>query len=167
MGNAQTLGLKNPMKAEAADVTKTLTARQWVNELADIPGVNPRVNPSGAGISQLIDDLDKQGKLNPLASRWNDFMAGTWGAGDPEYAALRAKMGLSNTLLMQVHVGSKGSSSQLLQHFEDLANAGKMDGPTLKSSYNSELDYVRKKQMLPGGGGSHPAGGQHDPMGIR
>jgi hypothetical protein len=77
-------------------------------------------------------------------------MAGKWGAGDPEYAALRAKMGLSTTLLMQAHVGSRGGSA-LLEHFEDLANAGKMDGQTLKSAMNSEINYVQDKAMDPAG----------------
>ena len=138
------------MKAESADVTKALSARAWVSDLADKPGVNPRTNPEQTGISQLIDDLDKQGKLGVITSRYNDFMAGKVGAGDPEVAALPAKMGLSNTLLMNVHVGNRGGS-YMMEHFQDLANQGHMDGPTLKSSFNSEMDYVRSKQMLPGG----------------
>ena len=78
-------------------------------------------------------------------------MAGKFGAGDPEYAALRAKMGLSTTLLMQAHVGSRGGSA-LLEHFQDLANAGKMDGATLKSAMGSEVNYVRDKAMDPNEG---------------
>ena len=35
-------------------------------------------------IVQLVDKLDSEGKLGPLACRWNEFMAGKFGAGDPE-----------------------------------------------------------------------------------
>ena len=101
-------------------------------------------------------------------------MAGKVGAGDSEYTALRTKLGLSNTLLMNVHVGNRGGS-EMLEHFQDLANAGKMSGPTLKAAYGSELNYVRGSQMLPAGakaGGAAPGaggGGQFsvtDPRGV-
>lgn len=161
MGQAQQLGLKNTMKADTNDVTKAMTSRQWVNDIADIPGSDPRTNPQGVGVKQLIDDLAAQGKLGVITSRWNDFMAGKVGAGDPEYAALRAKLGLSNTLLMNVHVGNRGGS-YMTEHFEDLANAGKMDARTLQSAYGSEIDYVRRKQMLPGGGGAPSGAGAAD-----
>ena len=134
------------MKADADMTNKALAARHWLtlaNQQGDANG-----DPSDMGIMQLIDKLDAEGKLGPLAGRWNDFMAGKWGAGDPEYAALRAKMGLSTTLLMQAHVGSRGGSA-LLEHFEDLANAGKMDGATLKSAMASEGNYVQDKAMDP------------------
>ncbi len=146
MGQAQKMGIQNPMKADADMVNKSQAARHWL-QLANGQG-DPKGGPEDMGIMQLVDKLDAEGKLGPLASRWNDFLAGKYGAGDPDYAALRAKMGLSTTLLMQAHVGSRGGSA-LLEHFEDLANAGKMDGPTLKSSLGSEIAYVQQKAMDP------------------
>ena len=115
--------------------------------------MSPAKNADQMGALQLIDDLDKRGKLGVVASRWNDFMAGNVGAGDPEMEALRVKMGLSTTLLMNVHVGQRGGS-YMMEHFEDLANAGKMNAQTLKSGVRSELDYVRDRAMLPSGGGN-------------
>ena len=75
-------------------------------------------------------------------------MAGTLGKGDPEVEELRTKMGLLATGLMQVHVGARGSA-QMLEHFEDMANAKKMDGPTLLSGLNAENNYVTRKAMIP------------------
>lgn len=148
MSQAQTMGIQNPMKADADMVNKSQAARHWL-QLANGQG-DPKGAPEDMGIMQLVDKLDAAGKLGPLAGRWNDFMAGKFGAGDPDYAALRAKMGLSTTLLMQAHVGSRGGSA-LLEHFEDLANAGKMDGATLKSALGSEINYVQDKAMDPNG----------------
>ena len=142
---AQQLGLQNPTKADSDMVNKGTAARDWLiiaNGQAD-----PTAAPEDMGIMQLVQ-THSEGKLGPLAGRWNDFLAGKFGAGDPEYAALRAKMGLSTTLLMQAHVGSRGGSA-LLEHFEDLANAGKMDGPTLKAALGSEVNYVTDKSMDP------------------
>ncbi len=145
-GQAQQAGIQNPMKADADMVNKALAARHWLN-LANKQG-EAKGNPEDMGIMQLVDKLDSEGKLGPLASRWNEFMTGKVGAGDPEVAALRAKMGLSTTLLMQAHVGSRGSA-QMLEHFEDLANQKKLDGPTLKAALGAEISYVQDKAMDP------------------
>lgn len=155
--DAKTMGLTGTMKADADVVNKSHAARTWLN-LASKQA--PEGSPADQmGIMQLIDKMDKEGKLGPIASRWNDFLAGKVGAGDPDYAALRAKMGLSSTKLMQAHVGSRGGAF-MLEHFEDLANAGKMDGPTLKAGVSSELDYMKDVAMLPAGKGPAGAGPQ-------
>lgn len=146
VGQAQQMGVANPMKADADMVNKALAARHWLN-LAN-KQADPKAPGDEMGIMQLVDKLDSEGKLGPLASRWNEFMTGKVGAGDPDVAALRAKMGLSSTLLMQAHVGSRGSA-QMLEHFEDLANQKKLDGPTLKAALGAEVNYVEDKAMDP------------------
>jgi hypothetical protein len=144
---AQDMGLKNPMKAGEQEVAKAQAARHWI-PLATAEG-DPK-NPDTMGILPLIDKLDKEGKLGVVASRWNDFLSGKVGAGDPDFTALRAKMGLSTTLLMNAHVGSRGGS-YMLEHFQDLADAGKMDASTLRSGVKSELNYIEGRAMLPKG----------------
>jgi hypothetical protein len=145
-GQAQQMGIQNPMQADADMVNKAMAGRHWLS-LATKPAP-AGADPQDMSITQLVDKLDKAGKLGPLASRWNEFMTGTWGGGDPVVSALRAKMGLSTTLLMQAHVGNRGSA-QMLEHFEDLANQKKLDGPTLKAAFGSEINYVRDRAMDP------------------
>lgn len=145
-GQAQEMGIQNPMQADADMVNKSMAARHWLS-LATKPAP-PGADPQDMSITQLVDKLDKSGQLGVVASRWNDFMAGKVGAGDPDVAALRAKMGLSTTLLMQAHVGNRGSA-QMLEHFEDLANQKKLDAPTLKAAFGSEISYVRDRAMDP------------------
>lgn len=142
-------GLTAQVKADANDVGMAISARKFI-PLADKQGKTPQQ----MGILQLIDKLDKDGKLGPLASRWNDFMAGTWGAGDPDYEALRVKGGLAQTLLLKMHVGGRGGQN-MLEHFKGLADAGKMDAATLKSGIQSELDYAKDAAMQPEGGGGN------------
>lgn len=152
--DAKSLGLTGAMKADADLVNKSHAARTWLS-------LASKEAPAGApadqmGIMQLVDKMDAAGKLGPIASRWNDFLTGKIGAGDPDYAALRAKMGLSATKLMQAHVGSRGGAF-MLEHFEDLANAGKMDATTLKAGLASELNYMQDVAMLPQRGAAQPA----------
>lgn len=144
---ARDMNLRSPMKAEQADVSKAMSARQWVRELATPTTADPHANPMQAGIGQLIDDLDKRGQLDFIARHWNDFMAGTIGARDPEVQALHTKLQLSGSLLAQAHAGKVGSA--MMEHFQDLANDEKMNGPMLKAGFGSELNYVQQRQMLP------------------
>lgn len=142
---ADDLGLKNVMKAGEQEVGKAQAARHWI-PLATAEGDGK--NPETMGILPLIDRLDKKGELGVLASHWNEFLAGKIGASDLDFAALRAKMGLSTTLLMNAHVGSRGGS-YMLEHFQDLADAGKMNADTLRTGVKSELDYIKGRAMLP------------------
>lgn len=104
------------------------------------------------GLFGLIDkDLAqfKDGELEGLGPRWNEFLAGTIGAADPRYVALRTHLtGLLSTALMQAHVGSRGGE-RIMEHFQDLANAGKMSLPTLKAAITAERQYVEEKAMRP------------------
>jgi hypothetical protein len=154
--DANKMGLTGQMKADTDLVNKSQAGRDWLN-LATAKAA-PNAPPSQMGIMQLVDKMDQDGKLGTVASRWNEFMAGKVGAGDPDFAALRAKMGLSTTKLMQAHVGSRGGAF-MLEHFQDLADAGKMDAPTLKSALSSEVDYMQDVAKMPNrgpqGGGSN------------
>jgi hypothetical protein len=151
LAEAKKMGLTSLMKADVDMANKSEAAKHWI-QLADKQGDSPQT----MGIVQLIDKMEREGKLGIAASRWNEFMAGRIGNGDPEFTALRAKIALGNTKLMQAHVGSRGGSF-MLEHFEDLANAKKMDAATLRSGILSELDYMKDVAMAPepaqGGGG--------------
>ena len=74
LSQAKELGLKNQAKADNDTLNKTLAARHVEPLLYSTDPANP-------GIMQMIDKLDKEGKLGPLASRWNDFMARKYGSG--------------------------------------------------------------------------------------
>ncbi len=138
-------GIQDAGKMESADITKTQSGRQWLTLANKQAPAN--ATPDEMGISQLLDKLDKEDKLGPLAGRLNEFLAGKYGSGDPEYSALRTKLDLSNTLLATVHSGRLGPF--LMENMQGLAAAGKMDGPTLKAAFKSEQDYVGDRAMDP------------------
>lgn len=97
----------------------------------------------------------KPGELENLAPRWNEFLAGNpiAGASDPRYIALRTHVnGLLGTAMMQAHVGSRGGEN-MMEHFADIANAGKMSQETLKAALGAERQYVEEKAMRPQGVG--------------
>lgn len=139
------MGIADATELPADDYKKSLAARHWLmlaNKQAP-----PGSDASDMGITQLINKMDKDGKLGPLAGRWNDFMTKDWGSGDADYAALRTKLDLSSTLLGSVHTGRLGP--YLLENLASLAQAGKMDGPTLKSAFNTEVNYVTDRALDP------------------
>jgi hypothetical protein len=73
------------------------------------------------GIKESIVRLGKAGKLGPIAGRYEDFMAGTIGLGDPDFARLRAQMSLLETGLMVPHVGARGGVN-LIERFKAIFN---------------------------------------------
>lgn len=94
-------------------------------------------------IEKEIAGLEKSGKLGPAMSRWGDFMAGTYGAGDPEFNALRTNIGLMDTAMGRVHGGARGGGSQvMLQHFKGMLSAKVMDPATLRSSLGVFKDWL-------------------------
>lgn len=130
-------GVNQFTKLDATESGKVNTARQLT---------------SPNGLFSLIDkDLAqfKPGELEGLSPRWNEFLAGTVGTADSRYMALRTHLnGLLSTALMQAHVGARGGE-RIMEHFEDLANAGKMSLPTLRAALNAEKQYVEEKAMRP------------------
>ena len=141
-------------KLEGSDASKVSIARQ----LTAPGGLFPLVEQD---IAQFNPD-----ELTALGGRWNEFLTGKLGTGDPRYAALRTHLTLLSTALMQAHVGSRGGE-HMMDHFADLANAGKMNGDILASAIGAERQYVQEKAMRP----PIPSGKRNnkvlDPLGIR
>jgi hypothetical protein len=127
-------GVTNATKLGATESSKALIARQLTS-------------PNGL-ISNAEKDLAafRPEELNAIAARWNEFATGTLGSGDPRYVALRTDTQLLSTALMQAHVGSRGSEA-IMEHFKNMANAGKMNGETLRAAIATERRYVEEKAM--------------------
>jgi hypothetical protein len=126
-------GVTGITKLPSADASKVYIARQLIS-------------PDG-----LITNTEKDiaafqpEELNAIGSRWNEFMTGKVGAGDPRYVALRTDTQLLSTALMQAHVGSRGSEG-MMEHFGNMANAGKMDAGTSKQQSPRSVDTLRKRR---------------------
>ena len=56
---------------------------------------------------------------------------------------------------MNLHVGARGGA-YMLEHFEDLANAKKLNANILRTGLKSELNYAEDRAMLPSQGGGQP-----------
>ena len=162
MSEAKAAGAQNMAELPAQEVRDMQNARHVVKLMTKTgdPG-----RPETNGVLQLIDSLDKDGKLGVLASRYNKFLVTGVGASpgdDPRIITLIDKNMLSDTGTMLAHFGASGGRSpQMLQHFLDLQNSAKMDGVTLRAGAKAIADYMADRAMLPseqkgGGGGAKP-----------
>jgi hypothetical protein len=145
---------------ETNDVFNARTAVRIMTKVGD------PAKPDTQGTLQLIDSLDKDGKLGILASRWNRFRTTGMGSSpgdDPRIITLIDKNMLGQTATMLTHFGTSGGRSPLmLEHFMNMANAGKMDALTLRAGTKAVADYMTDKAMYPksqlpgaaGGGGA-------------
>jgi hypothetical protein len=99
-------------------------------------------------------------KLGPYMGRWNEFMAGSVGKGDPDFAYFRSQLGLLQTGTMRAHVGQRGGTA-LLDKFEKMFNGKTMDAATLKSSMQGIRDFltIYRDEVYP-----EQAGGIADPF---
>lgn len=150
---------QNPSDVPTTEVDKIQSARQVVNLITKQGNAD---KPETQGVLQLIDSLDKDGKLGIVASRMEGFLSGKVGTtlgDDPRIISLFNKADLAMTKSMQAHFGASGGRSpQMLQHFLDLANAKKMDAPTLRSAFKALNDYMSDNAMLPTPGGAKQQG---------
>lgn len=105
-----------------------------------------------------ISDLDAQGKLGPIAGRWEDFLANKVGDADPAYERFRVASDLLDTGLMKAHFGGRGAV-QAMDHFKSLFNSGKASAAQL----NAALDSIDRQLQLYQEGGRYKkpgAGGE-------
>ena len=157
----ESIGAKNLAELPAQEVRDVQNARHAVT-LMEKQGDPSK--PETMGTLQLIDSLDKDGKLGLLASRWNRLETqgiGTSPGDDPRIITLIDKNMLADTATMLAHFGASGGRSpQMLQHFTDLSNAGKMDGVTLRAGTKAMADYMHDRAMMPSqASGASPAPG--------
>lgn len=112
-------------------------------------------------LEDQMHTIEQDGKTGPIAGRWNEFLAGKVGEGDPDYQAFRTNWGLLQTALMQAHVGSKGSEA-IMNHFANLVS-GNMTPEQANRSLQEIGNYLEHDvaEMVPtpkerpgGGGGS-------------
>jgi len=149
-GDVTKYGLSQVREVGQAENEKVTNARSLMTVFNDD-------DPDDLGLVQLANKLNKEGKLGPVASRFQDWLnklgsvptslAG-FDAGDPDVQRLFTKLGLSTTGLMQVHVGARGSAA-MLEHFADLANAKQMSGDAFAAALDTENKYIKMKAMLP------------------
>jgi hypothetical protein len=152
---AKSAGASDAAELPGQEVRDVQNARHYITM------VNKQGDPSKPetmGTLQLIDSLDKDGKLGIMASRWNNFLARGIGAqpgDDPRITTLLNKGDLGQSLAMLSHFGASGGRSpQMLKHFQDMANAGKMDAGTLRAGIKAMSDYMGDRAMLPATSGS-------------
>ena len=144
----QMKGLSGVIKADSDTGKKIVAAREMIS-------------PDGLfnTISQQVKSLAASGKLRGAGqARLNDVMLNKVGS-NPDYAPLADNLSLLSTKLMLVHVGNKGSN-EMMDHFKALADAGKMDLPTLIGGLKTEYQYVQGMARMPKTQPQQPNGGQ-------
>lgn len=143
--------LAHPSSAAApAPLSKmTMTTRQ-LGETAS--SILPHIDE----ITAKLQQPEIAAKLGPIQGRWNEFLAGKIGSGDPDLVELRTAIGLLQTGAMRAHVGARGGQG-LMDKFVGLMNSGQMDAPTLIASLKGLRPYMQGYAEKVYG----PSAGQH------
>jgi len=117
---ADTEKLMGTMRIEAAKQLRLMpptqiramayTAQSTINEI-----------PKGMA---MVDGLAAQGKLGPIAGRWNDLIAGKIGTDDPQFMQLREFLQLNVMASLRTHFGARGGQIMFDKLVENLNAAG-------------------------------------------
>jgi len=119
------------------------------------------VRPHIDNTFSLIDKLDQQGKLGPLFGRWNEWRAGKWGAGDPDYIALRNNINLIDSAVARIHGGARGGGSPpMIQYMHEMLSAGPKDAASMRAGLNVFNDWVKGYEGMAPGFANAPAAGE-------
>lgn len=129
-------GIKNPTKLPGIEGAKVTVARQLIDPNKGLV----------TKISDTIDDLDKQGKLGVVASRWGAFLSGKVGD-DPDFQRLGTLFGIFHTAVMQAHVGARGSA-EMMEHFKNLANPDISSPGQIRAGLQALKEYLTEKAMI-------------------
>ena len=154
MSQAKAAKAEYPAQVPTEEIRNITDARQVVRVIGKH---GDEKSPESQGVLQLVDSLDKDGKLGIAASRLNSFLAGKVGTSpgdDPRIVTLLDKAKLAMTLSMKAHFGASGGRSpQMLQHFMEMANAKTMDATTLRAGFKAIKDYMEDRAMMADGQG--------------
>src|ERR1035437_4809410 len=166
LSQAETMGLQNLAELPSNELKDMFNARHAVKLATQIG--DPK-NPETMGTLQLMDSLERDGKLGVAASRMNKFMTrglGSEPGDDPRIAALLNKGDLFTTGIMLAHFGAAGGRSpKMLEHFVQMADSGKMEGPTLKAGTKALVNYMQERAMMPSQQQSQQQPGNAAPQG--
>ena len=88
-----------------------------------------------------IDALNKSGAFGPGMSRWNDFWSGKVGQDNPQFRAMKTNADLLSTLLMRMHVGSRGSKD-IMNHFTEIIGAGHQSAANMQAALGEIRAYA-------------------------
>lgn len=135
----------NPSEMSSFGITNT--SKMDASEAQRVRAGRLLIAPNGLfnAISKDVATLQSKGQLDAIANHWHEYLAGKYNT-NPDFQALRTDMGLAKTLLMQAHVGLRGSA-EMLDHFGSLADYKVSDGPTLKAALAHEWNYVHERAM--------------------
>jgi hypothetical protein len=134
----------------------------------------PKVRELANRVIQLTNQQLAQ--LGPASGRWSEFMTGTVGAPNKDFARLRTDVSLLRTLLMRMHMGARGGV-MLLGEFKTLIDAGMQAPDNLVAAAEEIQAYAddlikfgaeHGHAVTPKGGGGtvgKPKAGA-DPLGI-
>ena len=84
-------------------------------------------------VKAVMDTPGFAQKMGPVMGRWNEFLVGTVGTGDPDIANFRFLVSLVVTGAMRAHVGARGSTL-IFEHFRDMINSRQMSAPILRGA---------------------------------
>src|SRR6266550_1798188 len=118
------------------------------------------------GINRALDETEKVANLlGPGEGRWNDFMTGKIGGGDPVYKHYRDEIGMVQSAVTLAHARGR-MSNELFEHFERMFNAGKLSAANMIQALNVAHEWLSDYATMGEGPGGGAAPAPQRPKGV-
>ena len=94
------------------------------------------------GIDRALDETEKVANLlGPGEGRWNDFMTGKVGAGDPAFKHYHDEIGMVSSAVTLAHARGR-MSNELFEHFEKMFDSGKQSPENMIQALNVAKEWL-------------------------
>lgn len=99
-------------------------------------------------IPNIDAQIDKMGdKLGAISGRWDEFMTGKVGAGDPDFERLRTNISMLQSGMARTHMGARGGQ-MFMDRMKALVDSGKMDAATLKAGVDTLGEWAKGYEVF-------------------
>jgi hypothetical protein len=152
-----------PLTTEQKAAIAGTPAGQPVNDAGQPIGTRMPEAPTGAtrtrgqqaeallqqlpSLEQQIKQLDAEGKLGPIAGRWNEFLVGRIGTNDPDVAGFRANLAAFVSGISKAHLNTE----QGVRDFENAIGGPKATALNLLSAIEPLKDLLQKYRNIGAG----------------
>lgn len=147
----------HPQMMKLVDEELTRRGTSWSNISTEMQNNHAKASIALDTMKEMQPYLDAPGmkdSFGPIAGRWKEFMSGVGPAPNQAWKHVSNKLHLMESLVRNMHFGVRGAANiEIKKEFDKIANADKMDYPTLQTGlrdFNDLLELYHREGLTSG-----------------
>jgi len=133
-------------KPGGPEIPKNAQTTSGVNQENTDTAPTRQMSETAPHVINLMDKIDKEideniKDLGPAAGRWQDYWTGKVGAPNAKFAKMQTDVALAKTLIMRMHLGSRGGQG-MYEHFNKMLDLAGSAPENLHAATGAIRDYA-------------------------